>query len=250
MKKRPEQREAFIASYLRHFNAARAAREAGFEPKNAGRHGWQLLREPEVREAVNEALGKRIEKQKTEVDEVLNRWLAIARADPNELMQLRRVCCRYCHGKDGRRQRTQGERDKEYAQWARDRAAYEKVGLDLSTGDFQDFDEQGGIGYNATREPVAECFECFGDGVESTYFADTREVSPDARALFAGVKTTKDGIEVKVHSQEKAWEYIARYLGMLKEKVEVEATVGLVERLARGRARAKQQRDDGSDLAG
>jgi hypothetical protein len=42
---------------------------------------------------------------------------------------------------------------------------------------------------------------------------DTRSLSDEARALFAGVKETKEGIEVKLHDQLAALEKLMRHLG-------------------------------------
>lgn len=229
------QEQIFVTEYLKHFNAARAARDAGYNPHSAHRQGWQLLRRPEIKHAIEEAIEARLARNRIDADFVLREWAAIASADVSEIMQHRRVCCRYCHGIDGNYQRTQRERDRDYKLWAASPQALA-----------EDFDEMGGVGYDATLEPNPVCMECFGEGEGRLFVADTRDLSPGARALFAGIKQTKDGLEVKVHSKDKALEMIARHLGMLKDKLEVEGTLGLVERLAAGRQRVKS----GSDLAG
>lgn len=225
------QEQLFVAGYLKHFNASRAAREAGYSPRSAARQGFEMLRRPEIQQAVAD----RLERANIDVDFVLQEWAAIVTADVNEIVQHRRVCCRYCYGIDGKYQRTQAEFDAALAAW-------QKSPQSLS----DEFDPMGGVGYNATLEPNPQCMECFGEGEARLHIADTRDLSPGARALFAGIKQTKDGVEVKFHSKDKALELIARHLGMLKDKVEVEGTIGLVERLAAGRQRVKS----GSDLAG
>ena len=225
--RRLEREQLFVAEYLRHFNAAHAARKAGYSSASAGRTGYQLLQYPEIKEAIAEAVVARLDALKLDAEDVLKEWAAIVRADPNEIMQVRRACCRYCYGIDGRYQYTPAEREKEYAAWE----ASDKALTEL-------FDEKGGTGFDARLEPNPQCFECFGEGTLTVHVADTRDMSPGARALFAGVKQTKDGIEVKLHSKEKALEFVARHIGMLKEKVEVEGNLGLIERLTRGRKRA------------
>ena len=53
------------------------------------------------------------------------------------------------------------------------------------------------------------------------HFHDTREVKGSAALLYAGVKVTKDGIELKVHDQAKALDNVARHLGMFTDKHEL-----------------------------
>lgn len=63
-----------------------------------------------------------------------------------------------------------------------------------------------------------DCPQCKGEGVEKPFFHDTRYVSAAARALFSGVKVTETRIEIKTKDQMKAWEMIARHLGMFVDK--------------------------------
>lgn len=239
--------QIFVTSYLTDFNAARAARAAGYSGRHAGSTGYHMLRRPEIKAAVDEALATRLARVKAGLEKVeateafvLQQWLDIAMADANEIVQHRRTCCRYCYGIDGKYQRTQRERDEDYRAY---QANPERALV-------AEFDEAGGVGYNHTLDPNPECMECFGEGQGSVHVADTRDMSPGARALYAGVKQTKEGIEVKFNSKEKAVELIARHLGMLKDKLEVEGDISLVERLAAGRRRVANKADDGSDLAG
>jgi phage terminase small subunit len=66
-----------------------------------------------------------------------------------------------------------------------------------------------------------ECRHCLGDGHGRPFIHDTRTLSPGAAKLYAGVQVGKDGIKALIEAREKAWENIARHLGMFKEKVEV-----------------------------
>lgn len=56
-------------------------------------------------------------------------------------------------------------------------------------------------------------------------------------------------VKVKFADRGAYLEKLMKHLGMLKDKIEVEGTLGLVERLASGRKRTTRV-DDGSDLAG
>jgi phage terminase small subunit len=131
---------------------------------------------------------------------VLNRWMLIADADPRELIHARVGCCRHCWGIDNKREWMEHE----YAT-----ALNEALMSMLLPPAFE-----GGLGYSPTREPNPDCPKCRGEGIPRTWLADSRKISRSAAALFAGVKQTKDGIEIKMHDQPAALKSLADYLGM------------------------------------
>jgi len=55
-KKLTDKESRFVAAYLRHFNAARAAREAGYSVKTARQTGHENLTKPDIRAAIRKAL--------------------------------------------------------------------------------------------------------------------------------------------------------------------------------------------------
>lgn len=65
-----------------------------------------------------------------------------------------------------------------------------------------------------------ECPVRFGADVEDVYVHDTRALSRTAARLYAGVKTTKDDLEVKMHDQRAALIDVGRKVAMFKEVVE------------------------------
>ena len=73
-----------------------------------------------------------------------------------------------------------------------------------------DFDQEGGIGFNPHMAPHENCPDCMGEGTIHTIVKDTRFLSPAAVALYAGIKQTKDGIEVKMHPKTDALEKLAQ----------------------------------------
>jgi phage terminase small subunit len=145
---------------------------------------------------------------------VLREWMTIATADPSELMRARRWSCRHCYGID---HKFQWISEEEFAiacarviDWNAtkpSRAAAKPMP-----------DYSGGCGYDRTRAPAATCPHCGGDGEWDTYIADTHSLSPAARKLFAGIKTTNNGVEVKMRDQDGALANIAKYLGMMAER--------------------------------
>ncbi len=84
----------------------------------------------------------------------------------------------------------------------------------------------GGFGYNRTIEPNASCPDCDGAGVEDIFFADTESLTGNERKLIAGVKRTRDGLELKLRDQDGALRILAQYAGMLVERKELTGANG------------------------
>lgn len=64
------------------------------------------------------------------------------------------------------------------------------------------------------RDPNPACESCHGDGRPNLIFKDSRKLSRQALALFAGIKVTKEGMEIKTHSKLDALDKVFRHLGM------------------------------------
>ena len=73
------------------------------------------------------------------------------------------------------------------------------------------------------------------------HVSDTRKLSPAALALFAGVKSGKEGLQVLMQSQEQALINVARHLGMFNDKLEVTVNESLAARLAKAKQRISKQ---------
>lgn len=196
--------EAFVAEYLVDLNATQAALRAGYSAKTAFRIGAENLQKPAVAAAIAAAKAKRVERTEITADAVVQRLALVMTADHRELVEFRRHACRYCHGVDHRYHFTPAELERERATWEKAQSKASK----------ETFDEKGGVGFSAKREPHPDCPECHGLGVERVVVHDTRKLSPAAAALYAGVKQTKDGIEVRTVSVEAAWALLARHVGI------------------------------------
>jgi len=227
MKKLTPKQALFVKHYLVSLNATEAARKAGYSEKTAVAIGHENLSKPDIRDAIAQAMRERGERVGMEADEVLRRFALLARADSRELVEYRRVCCRHCHGIDHRYQWTQGEMDRREEQWQRECVEAQKKDLPLPAQP----DFSGGVGYHIKHPPHPECPECFGEGMERSMVQDTRYLSEAGVALYAGVKVTKDGVEVKQHSQFDALMQLARHHGLLKDKVESKVTHDATEEL-------------------
>lgn len=204
----------FVDEYIIDLDPQRAAVAAGYSATVARTKAYLWVSnsktKPLVYEAVQKAMEKRSERTKITADMVLQRYWAIATADANEIMQVRRLCCRHCYGKD------------HLYQWI-DEAEYERVCREVEedAGDKEPQypSDDGGYDFNPTLSPHAKCPKCFGEGRVDAFFQDTRNLSPAAKMLYAGVKLTQNGMEVKTHDQQAALNQIARHLGMFNDKI-------------------------------
>lgn len=198
---------------------------AGYKP-NRG-NAARLKANDSLRARVAEIQAAGAERAEVSVEGVLRELWSIGTADANELVEHRVGCCRYCWGKGNRYQETPAERERRYRDWEQ---AEKKRLQDDDEAEYRPFDEQGGVGFNATIPPNAECPECFGDGESRPVFKDTRRVSSAARSLFGGVKVTKDGLQFVMHDKVGALSKVGQHLGMFVER-QLTATVSLEDLL-------------------
>lgn len=144
-------------------------------------------------------------------------WLMMT-ADAREFSELHVGCCRHCWGLGYRHQRTDGElADAQVAH----KLAVARAGTTAERRKLGGFEPQGGGGFDIQRPPNPECPSCGGAGSPRTVFKDTRCLTPGAVQLFAGIKETKDGLEVKTHSKDGAVDRMFRHFGLYKDKVEL-----------------------------
>lgn len=198
----------FIGEYLVDFNATKAIIRAGYVGKHAGVAGYAMLKNTQVAAEIESSINKIKQSQKVSVEMVINDALAVLNADPRDLVTLRQGACRYCHGRDHLCQYTDGEQNRRRKQYQ-------------ATEDWTiqglPFDNEGGVGYDATAEPHPDCPECAGVGIERITMKDAMQLSPDAVKLLAGWKQTKNGLEVIMRSKDAARDTLAKYQGMYKE---------------------------------
>lgn len=207
-----DRQQRFVQEYCKDFNATQAAIRAGYSEKTAGSQGHDLLKVPEINEAIEERKIEVAIHAKIDAAWVLRQWHDIATADVNEITQTRRINCRHCYGFDNAYQWTENE----YAR-AVDRA--------VDSGK-EPPDGMGGFGYDPQREPNPECPECGGLGEEHVFVADTRKLKGPARRLYAGTQKTRDGLKILTRDQDKALENISRYLGMSIDRKEISGPGG------------------------
>lgn len=177
----------------------------------------RLLSLAKVKKYLQEQMEARMQRVKVSQDQVFNRLWGMFTADVNEIMEYRRENCRHCHGKD-------------FAfQW-RDETEFRTACADVERNNHclaegekpqQMPTNEGGYGFVKTDPPNPDCPNCSGEGYGHTHFHDTRFLSGDAARLFAGVKETQNGTEVKVHDQLAIGKLIMQHMGMLDPKLTI-----------------------------
>lgn len=210
-----DQMRAFAAEYTIDFNGRAAAIRAGYAEKSAAAHASRLLSREDVQALVQQRMA-RIEK-KTEIttERLVQEAFGIATADVNDLVEFRRRCCRHCYGIDFGYQRTMQEVSADRRRYELQRRK-DEMKADFNPMLYEEFDEQGGDGYDARKPPHPECNHCWGDGVGDAFFKATANLSKDARALYAGVKQTKEGYQMLLIDKLGAMEKLYRHMGLYK----------------------------------
>lgn len=204
MAKLTPKQQRFVDEYLIDLNATQAAIRAGYSAKTAYSIGIENLRKPEIQKAIQEARTKLSSRTEITQDMVLERLWAQATANPNELIQYRKVNCRYCWGQD------------HYYQWTAGEYHRALTGAKANKKPKPDCD--GGFGFDKTRPPHPDCPECKGEGTGDVFIADTSKLSGSALLLYAGVKITRDGLQVLMHDQQNALIKVGQHLGMFVER--------------------------------
>lgn len=139
----------------------------------------------------------------------------IATADPNELTAHRRVNCRHCHGVEFAYQWDDGL---EFAKACADALDTNAVRARQKLKARELPSDAGGYGFTHNKLPNADCPKCKGEGVANVFVPDTTKLSVKGRKLFAGVKQTRNGLEIMQHDQVKARELIGKMLGVFVDK--------------------------------
>lgn len=175
----------------------------------------ELLRNPLVIEFMEELSESAARVASLSVAWVLDQYMKIATADVRELVESRRICCRHCHGIGHAYQWTDGN------EWAE--AVAEAMDWNANNDDQPAKQRQkarpipdslGGFGYWRSTAPHHECPKCHGEGNIDVFFHDTRKLSASGKLLYAGVKQTANGFEIKTRDQDGALNFLAKYLGI------------------------------------
>lgn len=210
-----DKEKLFVSYYLECRNKYEAYRKAGYT--GGDRNARMLYRKPAVARAINQGIEQLTEQAILNAQDILMHWHEIAVADPGEISQLRRVCCRHCWGENF------------LYQW-RDVDEYDKAAAKASA-DSRPTPEYGGLGFIENDDPNPDCPKCAGEGFAEVFLADTRDVIGPARRLIAGVKQTKFGIEVMTRDQDAALKNLAAFHSLASSEQERELRLLEIERI-------------------
>lgn len=206
MSDKTEKQKAFALQYVALHDAAAAYRcshsVTGVSVRAIAERAATLLKNADVQRFIADYQAKAEQRINVTTDMVVERWWAIATADPNALIRYRHLNCRYCHGLANKYQWVDMD------EWAT--AAAAKIAANALPRS-----AEGGVGFDKLRAPNDHCAKCYGEGVGDVYIADTLDA---ASPLYAGVKQTREGIQVLMRDQDAALSNIARWLGMFHDR--------------------------------
>lgn len=209
-----EKEKLFVSFFLECRDKYEAYSKAGYTggPRNAR----ILYRKPSIAKAINQGIEQLAGQAILNAQDILRHWHEIAIADPGEVSQMRRLCCRYCWGENF------------LYQW-RDIDEFDKAAAKAST-DGKPAPEYGGLGFMPNDDPNPECPRCAGEGIEDVFLTDTRDLVGPARRLIAGVKKTKFGIEVMTRDQDAALKNLAAFHNLASSEQDRELRLLEIER--------------------
>ncbi len=219
-----DKEKLFVSYYLECRNKYEAYRKAGYT--GGDRNARMLYRKPAVARAINQGIEQLTEQAILNAQDILRHWHEIAIADPGEISQMRRVCCRYCWGFDNR------------YQWI-DETEYDKAAAKAANDSKPPPDQSGGFGFVANDDPNPDCPKCAGEGIEDVFLADTRDLVGPARRLIAGVKKTKFGIEVMTRDQDAALKNLAAFHNLASSEQDRELRLLEIERVRLSNEKSK-----------
>lgn len=212
--------------------ASVAYAKAGYTCKNdavAATSANALLKNEKVRNFLQLNREKAIQRVaiKTGIDSaaIVEELTRIHQADADELSSYWRTACRYCWSYGYGYKRSPEEMKRARQQHA-DAVAANDLLPPYQKKKIAPFDEMGGDDFDCLADPDPACTECRGLGVGTAVIKDTRKLSKAARALYAGIQQTKDGIKVLTHSKEGFTALLMRHAGMLIDRRELSGPGG------------------------
>ena len=245
-----EQQKKLVDAYVSEevmFDINKSLEIAGYAKHANTRSGQSPFKSPRVIRAINEKLSPILNKTGITIDEHLKYVASIAYADPRELVEVRRVNCRYCHGIAHNYQWTHAEYKELLNQKISNFKKQFGDKVDSMTVTVEELvalgmelpDDSGGYGFDLWGEINENCPECCGNGKEKIYIQPNFMNHP----LYAGAKLSKEGhIEILMKNQTEALKMISQLQGFVINKEEVEHTI-TAETLSVRRAKATARRD-------
>ncbi len=237
--------QLFVLEYLKDFDATKAARRVGYKGKNPRAFGYKTLQNPQVQAALKQAVATRAEAIGVDGDRLMQLWSDIVSFDSNELTEFRRIPCPWCYSKNGEPQMT-------IARYLSEKAKHDKKRDSILIGsngetDIGEFPLARMFDFvDTTLSPNPDCPVCRGVGDEMRLMKDTRYLSAQAKLMYCGTESTKDGYNFSTLDKEKAIDNLAKALFLFREKDEEEQIASvrpedLTKRFGETMARARRK---------
>lgn len=193
--------QRFVEEYMIDMNGTQAAIRAGYSANSAAAIADENLRKPEIANELALRRAALTEKAEINAERVVREFYEVGTADASELIQYRIGCCPRCWAPPPEPELEEGlEVQAHGGALKRSRKAVEPE-------------------HDRRQPPNPDCPRCAGEGEGRAYIPDTRTLSPQARKLFAGVRITEKGVEIKMNDRMAALEKVGRHLGIFKDEV-------------------------------
>ena len=242
-----QQQKKLVDSYVdpeNGFDKMVALEKAGYNKYSATKSSMNPFKHVNVRRAISEKIKPSFDRQGISFEENFKFVSSIAYGDVNELVEIRRCNCRYCHGVMNKYQWTESEYQNKLEEEVLKFKEIKKINQILSQSELEDFGFvppscDGGFGFDKWNDPDETCIECNGHGVERVYIHPQYISHP----LYAGAEIDKNGnIKINIRNQDNALKLLSQLAGFLVERVEIKEVVTATT-LAEKRKRAQERKD-------
>lgn len=242
----PQQRK-LVDAYIdpeNGFDQMTALEKAGYNRFSMTKSSMNPFKHINVRRAISEKIRPSFDRQGITFEENFKFVASIAYGDANELVEVKRCNCRYCHGILNKYQWTEAEYLEKIEETANDFKKLKGITGVVTQSELEDMGFvppscDGGYGFDKWSEPDLACPNCHGHGVERVYIHPQYIFHP----LYAGAEVDKNGnIKINMRNQDNAVKLLSQLAGFLVEKVEIKEVI-TADTLAKKRKRVAERRD-------
>lgn len=242
-----DQQKKLVDAYVdpeNNFDQMDALEKAGYNRFSSTKSSMNPFKHINVRRAISEKIRPAFTRTGITFEENLKFVASIAYGDSNELVEVRRTNCRYCHGILNKYQWTESEYMNKLEEEMNKFKQLKDIKGVVSQSDLEEFGFvppscDGGFGFDKWNDPDETCIECNGHGIERIYIHPQYISHP----LYAGAEVDKNGnIKINMRNQDHALKLVAQLSGFLVERVEIKEVV-TADTLAEKRKRATERKD-------
>jgi hypothetical protein len=184
------------------------------------RRAVDIAADSNVKALIENLRSKVAERVITQAADVTEEMLRIHAVDTTEIVQHRRLNCRYCNGTNHAYQwRDIGEfkhalvaHEAAIAQAGRTKKARDAAAKGGPS-------DEGGYGFRFNAQPVPSCPNCLGEGITDVFIADTRFLTREQKRVIQSIKQGKEGVEIKFRDQDGALKAAGQMLGGFKSTI-------------------------------